>query len=333
MIITRTPFRITLGGGGTDLPSYYSKYGGFIFAVGINKYMFINLNRPIVDDLVRVKYSKSEIVSHRNELQHDIAKEAMQMMEIDKALEIVSMADVPAGTGLGSSSCYAVGLLNGLHTMKREYVSLQALAEEACDLEINRLGKPIGKQDQYMAAFGGLTVLEIKKDGNVKVKKAEVPEGIVGDLNRNLLMFYTNTQRDANEILSEQSKGAKEEKKNVVENMHFIKELGYKILDATESGNITDIGFLFDEHWQYKKKISAKMSNPHFDRIYEIAKENGALGGKISGAGGGGFFLFYVEEKHGKFSELMKSLGLREMKYHFDFEGTKVLVNFMDGRM
>jgi D-glycero-alpha-D-manno-heptose-7-phosphate kinase len=229
-----------------------------------------------VDDLVRVKYSKSEIVSHRNELQHDIAKEAMQMMDIDKALEIVSMADVPAGTGLGSSSCYAVGLLNGLHTMKREYVSLQTLAEEACNLEINRLGKPIGKQDQYMAAFGGLTVLEIKKDGNVKVKKAEVPEGIAGDLNRNLLMFYTNTQRDANEILSEQSKGAKEEKKNVVESMHFIKELGYKILDAAESGNITDIGFLFDEHWQHKKRISTKMTNPHFDRIYEIAKENGA---------------------------------------------------------
>jgi D-glycero-alpha-D-manno-heptose-7-phosphate kinase len=286
-----------------------------------------------VDDLVRVKYSKSEIVSHRNELQHDIAKEAMQMMDIDKALEIVSMADVPAGTGLGSSSCYAVGLLNGLHTMKREYVSLQTLAEEACNLEINRLGKPIGKQDQYMAAFGGLTVLEIKKDGNVKVKKAEVPEGIAGDLNRNLLMFYTNTQRDANEILSEQSKGAKEEKKNVVESMHFIKELGYKILDAAESGNITDIGFLFDEHWQHKKRISTKMTNPHFDRIYEIAKENGALGGKISGAGGGGFFLFYVEERHGKFSEAMKSLGLREMKYRFDFEGTKVLVNFMDGRM
>jgi len=333
MIITRTPFRITLGGGGTDLPSYYSKYGGFIFAAGINKYMFINLNRPIVDDLVRVKYSKTEIVTHRNELQHDIAKEAMLMMEIDKALEIVSMADVPAGTGLGSSSCYAVGLLNGLHTMKREYVSLQTLAEEACKLEINRLGKPLGKQDQYMAAFGGLTVLEIGKDGKVKVRKADVPEETVGDLNRNLLMFYTNTQRDANEILSEQSNGAKEEKKNVVESMHFIKDLGYKILDAAESGNITDIGFLFDEHWQHKKKISEKMSNSHFDRIYGIAKESGALGGKISGAGGGGFFLFYVEEKHGKFREAMKSLGLREMKYRFDFEGTKVLVNFMDGRM
>jgi len=333
MIITRTPFRITLGGGGTDLPSYYSKYGGFIFAAGINKYMFINLNRPIVDDLVRVKYSKSETVLHRNELQHDLAKEAMMMMEIDKALEIVSMADVPAGTGLGSSSCYAVGLLNGLHTMKREYVTLQTLAEEACNLEINRLGKPIGKQDQYMAAFGGLTVLEIEKDGNVKVRKAEVPEEIIGDLNRNLLMFYTNTQRDANEILSEQSKGAREEKKTVVDNMHFIKDLGYRILEAVESGNIADIGLLFDEHWQYKKKISAKMSNPHFDKIYEIAKENGALGGKISGAGGGGFFLFYVEEKHTKFREVMKSLGLREMKYRFDFEGSKVLVNFMDGCM
>ena len=333
MIITRTPFRITLGGGGTDLPSYYSKYGGFIFAAGINKYMFINLNRPIVDDLVRVKYSKSETVPHRNELQHDLAKEAMMMMEIDKALEIVSMADVPAGTGLGSSSCYAVGLLNGLHTMKREYVTLQTLAEEACNLEINRLGKPIGKQDQYMAAFGGLTVLEIEKDGNVKVRKAEVPEEIIGDLNRNLLMFYTNTQRDANEILSEQSKGAREEKKTVVDNMHFIKDLGYRILEAVESGNIADIGLLFDEHWKYKKKISTKMSNPHFDKIYEIAKENGALGGKISGAGGGGFFLFYVEEKHTKFREVMKSLGLREMKYRFDFEGSKVLVNFMDGCM
>ncbi|CUS84506.1 GHMP kinases N terminal domain-containing protein [Candidatus Kryptonium thompsonii] len=195
MIITRTPFRITLGGGGTDLPSYYSKYGGFIFAAGINKYMYISVNRPIVDDLVRVKYSKSEIVSHREELQHDIAREAMRMMNIEKGIEIVSMADVPAGTGLGSSSCYAVGLLNALHTMKREFVDLQTLAEEACELEINRLGKPIGKQDQYMAAFGGLTVLDIDKDGTVKVRKARVSDTTIDDLNRNLLMFYTKPFR------------------------------------------------------------------------------------------------------------------------------------------
>lgn len=333
MIITRTPFRITLGGGGTDLPSYYSKYGGFIFAAGINKYMFININRPIVDDLVRVKYTKSEIVSHRDELQHDIAREAMRMLGIENALEIVSMADVPAGTGLGSSSCYAVGLLNALHTLKREYITLQDIAEKACKLEIDILKKPIGKQDQYMAAFGGLTVLEIEKDGTVHVRKVNASDATMDDLNRNLLMFYTNTSRSADEILSEQSKGAKEEKKDVIESMHYIKELGYKILEAVESGNITDVGLMFDQHWQYKKKISTKMSNPHFDKIYEIAKENGALGGKISGAGGGGFFVFYVEEKQGKFREKMKELGLREMRYRFDFEGSKVLVNFMDGVM
>jgi D-glycero-alpha-D-manno-heptose-7-phosphate kinase len=330
MIITRTPFRITLGGGGTDLPSYYSKYGGFIFAAGINKYMFICINRPIVDDLVRVKYTKTEIVTHRDELQHDIAREAMRMMGIENALEIVSMADVPAGTGLGSSSCYAVGLLNALHTLKREYISLQDLAEEACELEINRLGKPIGKQDQYMAAFGGLTVLDIEKDGTVHVRRANVSDTTIDDLNRNLLIFYTHTSRSADEILSEQSKGAKEEKKHVVESMHYIKEIGYKILEAVESGNITEVGLLFDQHWRYKKKISPKMSNSHFDKIYEIAKENGALGGKISGAGGGGFFIFYVEEKHEEFKKKMKELGLREMRYRFDFEGTKVLVNLMD---
>ncbi len=330
MIITRTPFRVTLGGGGTDLPAYYSKYGGFIFAAGLNKYMFININRPVVDDLVRVKYSKSETVSHCSELQHDIAKEALRMMGIETAVEIVSMADVPAGTGLGSSSCYAVGLLNALHAMKREAISLEAVAEKACQLEIDLLKKPIGKQDQYMAAFGGLTVLEIAQDGQVKVRKARVSETTRDDLNRNLLSFYTNTSRSADGILAEQSQGAKEEKRDVVESLHYIKELGFKILDAVEQGNITEIGLLFDEHWKYKKKMSQKISNPHFDEIYRIAKQSGALGGKISGAGGGGFFLFYVEENHKKFREAMNKLGLREMRYRFDFEGTKVLINFMN---
>lgn len=312
------------------MPSYYSKYGGFIFATGIDKYMFIYINRPIVDDLVRVKYTKSEIVSHRDELQHEIAREAMRMVGIENALEIISMADVPAGTGLGSSSCYAVGLLNALNAMKREHIPLEQLAENACRLEIELLKKPIGKQDQYMAAFGGLTVLEIEKDGIVHVKKANVSETAIDDLNRNILMFYTNTSRSADKILSEQSRGVKRGKKHVVESMHYIKEIGHKILEAVESNNLTDVGLLFDKHWQYKKKISAGMTRPHFDRIYEIAKGNGALGGKISGAGGGGFFAFYVEENHTKFRESMKKLGLREMRYRFDFEGTKVLINFMD---
>ena len=331
MIITRTPFRFTLGGGGTDLPAYYSKYGGFVFAAGINKYMFINLNRPVVDDLIRIKYSKSETVERLDQVQHEIAKAAMQMTGIANALEIVSMADVPAGTGLGSSSCYAVGLLNALHTLNRDYIPLKNLAEDACRLEIVVLKKPIGKQDQYMAAFGGLTILDIGKDGQVRIKKANVSEDTVDDLNKNLLMLYTDTQRDANHILAEQSKGAGSGKKDVVESMHYIKEIGFKILEAVESGNLTDMGLLFDKHWEYKKKISAKMSNPRFDEIYAIAKQNGALGGKISGAGGGGFFVFYVENNHSRFRQTMKSLGLREMRYRFDFEGTKVLVNFMDG--
>jgi len=329
MIITRTPFRITLGGGGTDLPSYYSKYGGFIFAAGINKYMYIDVNRPF-DELIRVKYSKSEKVKNTDEVKHDIAREAMKMLGIERAIEIVSIADLPAGTGLGSSSCYAVGILNALHAFKRKYISLYDLAEEACKLEIDILKAPVGKQDQYMAAFGGLTILNIGKDGRVKVREAQITNSTIEDLNRNLLMFYTNISRSAYKILSEQCKGAREEKKNVVDNMHYIKEIGYKILEAVESGNLTDVGLLFDKHWQYKKKISSKMSNSRFDEIYEIAKNNGALGGKICGAGGGGFFMFYVENNHGKFIKKMQELNLRPMKYRFDFEGTKVLVNLRD---
>lgn len=332
MIITRTPFRITLGGGGTDLPSYYSKHGGFVCSAGIDKYMFINLNQPVVDDLIRIKYTKSETVEYRDQVQHEIARAAMEMTGVANAVEIASMADVPAGTGLGSSSCYAVGLLHALHTLKREHIALQDLAEEACTLEIGRLGKPIGKQDQYLAAFGGLTILDISPEGVVDVRPVDILEEAIYDLNRNMLMFYTNTSRSADVILSEQSKGAQEEKRDVVESMHTIKEIGYKVVEALESGNLTEIGLLFDEHWQYKKRISTKMSNPRFDEIYDLAKSNGALGGKISGAGGGGFFAFYVEEHQGRFREAMYGVGLREMRYRFDFEGTKVLVNFMDGK-
>lgn len=331
MIITRTPFRFTLGGGGTDLPAFYSKYGGFIFAAGINKHMYINLNVPIVDKLVRIKYSKSEIVAHREDLEHEIAREAMRMMGIENSLEIVSIADVPAGTGLGSSSCYAIGLLNALHSLKREYVPLQRLAEEACELEIDRLKKPIGKQDQYMAAFGGLTVMDIHKDGRVSVRTAKADSATLDDLNRNLRMFYTGTSRSADNILSEQSNGIKEENPRILESLQYIKEIGYQILEAVETGNITDIGLLFDKHWEHKKKMSSRMSNGHFDEIYRLAKENGALGGKITGAGGGGFFVFYVEENHIRFREAMQKAGLCEMRYHFDHEGTKVIVNFMSG--
>ncbi|MFA6354735.1 MAG: galactokinase [Candidatus Paceibacterota bacterium] len=328
MIITRTPFRVTLGGGGTDLPSYYSKYGGFIFSAGLDKYMFVSVNRPVVDDLIRLKYSKSETVERLDQLQHEIARETLRMMGIEKGIEINSIADISAGTGLGSSSCYAVGLLRALHTLKREYVPLQQIAEEDFKVEAEILGRPIGKQDPYLAAFGGLTILEIEKDGKVKIRKANVSDETIDALNRNMLLFFTGTTRSADDILGEQSTGVKEEKKDVIESMHYIKELGYEILEAVESGNVDEVGRLFHAHWQHKKKISAKMSNEHFDKIYEVARENGALGGKISGAGGGGFFTFYAEKNHGKLKKVMAEMGLREMRYHFDLEGSKVLVDF-----
>jgi D-glycero-alpha-D-manno-heptose-7-phosphate kinase len=328
MIITRTPFRVTLGGGGTDLPSYYEKHGGFIFSAGINKYMFVDINRPAVDDLIRVKYSKSETVDHLSDLQHDIAKEVLRFTGVDKNIEISSIADISAGTGLGSSSSYAVGLLHALHTLKRDHVTLHALAEEDFKIEAEILKRPIGKQDPYLAALGGLTVLEIGTDGTVKARKANISNEIADELNRNTLLFFTGKTRDATDVLGEQSKGAKEDNKQVVDSMHYIKELGYEILEAAESGNIDEVGKKFHAHWQHKKKISTKMSNPEFDKIYEVALTKGALGGKISGAGGGGFFTFYVPGDQRQLRESMKQFGLREMRYRFDFEGSKVLVDF-----
>lgn len=334
MIVTRTPFRVTLGGGGTDLPSYYKKYGGFIFSAGIDKYMYLTVNQPAVDDLIRLKYSQSETVDNLTQVKHDIAREILRHQGIDKRIEISSISDISAGTGLGSSSCYAVGLLHALHVLRRDYVSLQQLAEEDFKVEADVLGRPIGKQDPYLAAFGGLTVLEISTDGEVRVRRAKVSYEIADELNRNVMMFFTGVTRDADKILSEQSSAVKEEKKEVTESMHFIKELGYKILEAVEKGNLSEVGRLFDAHWLHKKKISSKMTNPEFDRIYEVAKQNGALGGKISGAGGGGFFTFYVEKDHHKFREAMRGEGLREMRYRFDTDGTKALVDLSaNGRM
>jgi len=327
MIITRTPFRVTLGGGGTDLPSYYEKHGGFIFSAGLDKYMFASVSRPMEDDLVRLKYSEAEYVERVDDVKHSFAREILRFMGIEKQIEISTVADISSGTGLGSSSCYTVGVLHALHTLKRDYVSLQTLAEEDFMIEHTILGRPIGKQDPYLAAFGGLTVLDIAQDGTVKVRKANVSQEISDALNRNMLMFFTGVRRSADAILTEQSKGVKEEKKDIIEAMHYIKEIGQQILEAMEDDEVDEVGKLFDAHWQHKKRISEHMSNPEFDKIYGAAKAAGALGGKVSGAGGGGFFTFYVPEKHREFRDAMKQFGLREMHYRFDFEGSKVLVD------
>ena len=330
MIIIRTPFRITLGGGGTDLPSYYSKFGGFIFSFTLNKYMFINVNRPSVDQLIRVKYSESETVENVTDLNHEIARACLVKLGITKNIEISSMADLPAGSGLGSSSTYTVGLLNALHCLKRDHVSIKELAEEACEIEMDILSKPMGKQDQYLAAYGGFLVMEIARDGHVEVTNAKIDISTLNDLKRNLLVFYTGKQRSNKKILEEQDKAITNKKEDVLNSLHYIKESGYKILEIVESGNITELGKMFDEHWMYKKKLAKGITNPEFDNIYEVAKKNGVIGGKITGAGGGGFFTFYCEENQSRLRKIMKKMGLRELRYDFDFEGTKVIANFMN---
>ena len=330
MILTRTPFRVTLGGGGTDLKSYYSKHGGFIFSFTLDKYMYITLKKAFADDLIRVKYSESETVEKIEDLKHEIARACIQKVGFSKGIEIASMADIPSGTGLGSSSTYTVGLLSALHNLKRDFISVQDLAEEACEIEIDILKKPMGKQDQYLAAYGGFLVMEISKDGSVKVKNANISLSTLDDLKQNLMIFYTGKRRLNKTILGQQDQASRNNETQVMESLNYIKESGYKILESVESGNITDLGILFDEHWKYKKKMAQGISSPELDQLYELAKENGAIGGKISGAGGGGFFTLYCEDNKSKLREAMKKAGLRELTFDFDFEGTKVLGNFMN---
>jgi len=335
MIITRTPFRITLGGGGTDLPSFYRKRGGFILAVAIDKYMYLNVNTPIVDDKIRVKYSQSELVDHVDQVQHTLAREALRHFNITQGIEIVSLADIPAGTGLGSSSAYLVGLLNALHALAQNPVGPERLAEEACHIELDILKKPIGKQDQYMAAFGGLTLLDIARDGKVHVTRLGLDVEMVEALEHNILMFYTQETRDATAILARQDGATRKNDGNVVGNLKEIKDIGIEICSAIVAGNLHCFGELMDVHWQLKKRLSEGVTNPQIDAWYELAKRHGAIGGKISGAGGGGFLMLYCEEGQAGLREAMRAAGLRELNFRFDFEGSKVIFDVVtrDGRL
>lgn len=335
MIITKTPFRITLGGGGTDLPSFYTEHGGFILAVAIDKYMYLNVNTPILDDFIRVQYSRTEIVNHAHEVQHTLVREALHFLHIENGIEIVSMADIPAGTGLGSSSCYLVGLLNALHTLTRTPVSTQELAEEACKIELERLKKPIGKQDQYMAAFGGLTALEISKDGHVNPTRLCLEVELLEALEGNTLLFYTGGARDAVSILQQQDLATRQKTGTVVGSLREIKDIGVEIQDAIVRGNLSRFGELLDIHWQTKKRLSGGISNPQIDEWYELAKRSGAIGGKICGAGGGGFLMLYCESNKPRLREAMRGAGLRELNFRFEFEGSKVVFDMIsrDGRL
>ncbi len=334
MIITRTPFRVTLGGGGTDLPSFYEKHGGFIFAMGLNKYMYVCVNRPIADKKVRLHYTKSEEVEHARELQHELAREALLRHGFTDQVEISSLADIPAGTGVGSSSCYLVGLLTALRANKRDYCSLQEIAEEACDIELNTLKKGIGKQDQYMATFGGMTVLEISKEGAVEVKELKLGESALADLVGRTHIYYTGQRRDTVEVLDEQNKAMRsaEPKKpnNVQDSLTAIKDLGYRILEQVESQNFDDFGLSLHEHWMNKRRMSKKISNAAWDQLYEeVRSDYDVLGGKIIGAGGGGFLMLYCAKNPARLERYMADRGMPRVHYGVDFEGSKVVANIV----
>lgn len=329
MIVTRTPVRIPLGGGGTDLPSYSSKYSGFLISAAIDKYTFITVNRRKLDRLIRASYSRTEIVDSADKIQHPLIREALKFVGIDGGIEITSIGDVPGGSGLGSSGSFTVGLLNALHTLKREHISRHDLAEEACRIEIDVLKEPIGKHDQYITALGGVICLDIDRTGHVSAFPARISEDVLEEFERSILLFYTGIGRKSSEVLAEQNRASNENDQGVIEGLHRIKEIGWEMKNVLEVGHLRRFGELLDIHWETKRRLSGKVSNDQIDRWYKIAKMNGALGGKIMGAGGGGFFMFYCQnDDKAKLREAMAKEGLIEMRFRFDFEGTKVMVNF-----
>ena len=326
MIIARSPLRISLGGGGTDLPSYYEQFGGFLIAAAINKYVYITLHETFVPDLI-VKYSELERVPAAAQLKHPIIREAFDLVgHAGHALELTSMADIPAGTGLGSSGSFTTALLKALHAHKRNLVHPAELAAQACEIELHRLKEPIGKQDQYIAADGGITCFNFLPDGRVEAWPLKISDDTRDALEDNLLLFFTGYSRSASAILKEQDQKSKAADSSMIDNLHFVKDLGRQSQVALETGNLREFARLMDVHWQHKKQRSGGMSNPKINEWYELALAQGALGGKLIGAGGGGFLMFYADDK-AKLRHAMRTVGLKEVRFGFDFEGTKLVIS------
>jgi D-glycero-alpha-D-manno-heptose-7-phosphate kinase len=324
VIITRSPLRISLGGGGTDLASYYREHGGFVISAAIDRYVYITLHETFVDYLI-VKYSEMEKVETVDQLAHPLIRAALKLTDVTgPGLEIASMSDIPAGTGLGSSGSFTTALLYALHMLKRKSISKHSLAEMACHIEIEILGEPIGKQDQYISAFGGITCFEFRPDGTVGVEPLSISAETLANLEDNLALFFTGFSRSASNILRDQDTRSKRCDREMVENLHFTKRLGYESKAALEAGDLRAFAGIMDVHWEHKKKRSPGMSNGGIDGFYELARNNGALGGKLIGAGGGGFLMFYTEDKT-RLRRAMGQAGLREVRFQLDFEGTRVV--------
>jgi D-glycero-alpha-D-manno-heptose-7-phosphate kinase len=326
MIIARSPLRITLGGGGTDLPSYYREHEGFLLSAAIDKYIYVNVMRPFTSGIY-LKYSKLEHVELINEVQHPIIREALRMLDFrTPQVEITTLADIPAGTGLGSSGSFTTALLKALYTHRKRHIHQEELAELACHIEIDLLGEPIGKQDQYIAAIGGITCFTFHQNDKVSATPIVVSMKTMFDLEDNLILFFTGVTRSAGTILKDQQIRSQNNEDDMLRNLHYIKKLGFRSKEALESGNTVLFGELMHEHWENKKCRSKGMSNPQIDNWYDLARKNGAIGGKLVGAGGGGFLMFMAQDRN-KLRDTMAAEGLEEVRFRFDFEGTKIVMN------
>lgn len=325
MIIVRSPLRISLGGGGTDLPSYYRDHGGFLIAAAIDKYVYVTVMRPFTEGIF-LKYSELEHVDNVEDVHHPIIREAIKMLEFHTPqLEITTLADIPSGTGLGSSGSFTTALLKALYAHRHRLMLPGDLAELACKIEIENLNRSVGKQDQYIAAYGGITCFTFNQDDSVEAEPLRVSMDTLHDLEDHLLLFFTGFARNADHILQDQNKRSKQSDGDMLQNLHYVKELGLRSRDILEAGDTAKFGALMHEHWEHKKRRSQGMSNAQIDEWYELGRNNGAIGGKLVGAGGGGFLMFFAEDRK-RLRHAMTEAGLEEVRFRFDFEGTKVLL-------
>ncbi len=326
MIISRSPLRISLGGGGTDLASYYREHEGFLIAGAIDKYVYVTVTRPFTEGIY-LKYSQLEHVNQVEDVNHRIIREALAMQKLSTPqIEITTLADIPAGTGLGSSGSFTTALLKAIYSHRRRHILPQELAELACHIEIDRLGEPIGKQDQYIAAYGGLTCFTFHKDDTVTAEPLKVSMDTLHDLEDNLLLFFTGFSRSASAILKDQQVKSQQHDSDMLANLHFVKDLGLRSKIALEAGNGTLFGELMHEHWENKKRRSGGMSNAQIDTWYNLAMSNGAAGGKLVGAGGGGFLMFYATDRT-QLRAAMRGAGLEEVRFRFDFQGSQTVLS------
>ena len=325
MIIVRSPLRISLGGGGTDLPSYYKKKPGIVLSAAINKYVYVTVTRPFSEGIY-LKYSEIEKTNKPEKIKHQIIRQVLmdQKLKIPQ-IEITTLTDIPANTGLGSSGSFTTGLIKAISCHRNKIIDKKELAKKACDIEINKLKQPIGKQDQYISAYGGINSFHFNSNEKVEIKPLDLKDEVLLDLEDNLLLFFTGFSRSASKILNDQDNKTKKNDAVMLNNLNYIKQLGIEIRKELLKGNTKQFGMLLNDHWKKKKNRSKNMTNKKINELYDLAMENGALGGKLVGAGGGGFLMFYAKDTE-KLKKKMKNEKLEEVRFKFDFEGTKQIL-------